>query len=144
MRIVLVVVAGVALAACEPAKPNVAPTSPSPSEPVTAAPAPVVTAAPADMQSIPAAYLGKWDATAEACAQPSIDTLTIAANELRFHESIGEINSITQDGDGIVVAGPFEGEGESWDGSMRLALSADQNTLTLTNNGKPVTRVRCP
>ncbi len=96
------------------------------------------------MIAIPAPYLGKWDATAEDCGRASIMTLTIAADELRFHESIGEINIVTEEGpNAITIAGPFEGEGESWDGSLRLELSTDRNTLTVTNNGTPSTRVRC-
>jgi hypothetical protein len=95
--------------------------------------------------AIPAKFHGKWDESAEACGRSSIMTLTVSENELRFHESIGEINSVTPDGENaLTVKGPFEGEGEQWEGTMRLELSADGNTLTATNNGMATPRVRCP
>lgn len=139
MRIAVVLVAGFAMAACQPAAEE------APAAPASPAETPVIKAAPSPevLLAIPVEYQGKWDATQEECAQASIYTVTISPNELRFHESIGEIKTVMPDGDGIVVAGPFEGEGEAWEGSMRLALSADRNTLTLTNNGEPTTRVRC-
>lgn len=146
MRMLVLLAAGVALAACQPSaepelegpppaqsSPGLAPTPSAPTEP-----APLATA-------IPAKFHGKWDASAEECGRASIMTLTISGNELRFHESIGEITSVTPQGDNAVtVSGPFEGEGEQWQGTMRLELSADGNTLTTTNNGTATPRVRCP
>jgi len=112
--------------------------------PQEAAPAPTPTEPPPLVTGIPAKFQGKWDESAAACATTSILTLTIAGNELRFHESIGEITSVTPDGDNAVkVAGPFEGEGEKWEGEMRLELSADGTTLTTTNGGTATPRVRC-
>ena len=149
MRMLVLLAAGVALAACQPSaepelegpppaeNPGLAPPPAAPA-PTPAEPAPLATA-------IPAKFHGKWDASAEECGRASIMTLTISGNELRFHESIGEITSVTPQGDNAVtVSGPFEGEGEQWQGTMRLELSADGNTLTTTNNGTATPRVRCP
>lgn len=132
--------AGLALAACEPSG---MPAAPEATEPVAQTPV-VAEPAPAAITEIPPQYLGKWDASAEDCGRASIMTLTVSANELLFHESIGEIETVTPDGaNAITVAGPFEGEGEQWDGEMRLELAADGNTLTTTNGGTATTRVRC-
>jgi hypothetical protein len=142
MRKLVLVVAGLVLAACQPQEPELA--GPPPAE-STPAPAPAPVEPPPLATAIPAKFHGKWDASAEACGRASIMTLTVSANELRFHESIGEINSVTPEGENAVtVKGRFEGEGEQWEGTMRLELSADGNTLTTTNNGTVTPRVRCP
>lgn len=138
---VVVVIAGLGLAACQPKEPELA--GAPPAEP-TANPAPAPVEPPPLVVGIPAKFQGKWDESVAACATASIMTLTISGNELRFHESIGEITSVTPEGENVVkVAGPFEGEGEKWEGEMRLELSADGTTLTTTNNGTATPRVRC-
>jgi hypothetical protein len=135
----VVLIAGLYLAACQPKAPELA--GPPPQE---AAPAPSPVEPPPLVTGIPAKFHGKWDSSAEDCGRASIMTLTISGNELRFHESIGEITSVTPEGDNAVnVTGPFEGEGEKWEGEMRLELSADGNTLTTTNGGVATPRVRC-
>lgn len=139
MRFV-VLIAGLGLAACQPKAPELAGAPPV----EEAAVAPTPAEPPPVAVGIPAKFHGKWDESAAACATASIMTLTISGNELRFHESIGEITSVTPEGDNAVkVAGPFEGEGEKWEGEMRLELSADGTTLTATNNGTATPRVRC-
>jgi hypothetical protein len=139
-----VLIAGLGLAACQPEAAPELEGAPPAAAPAPDTPAPAASPPPLDMTAIPSQYLGKWDASAEECAQASIMTLTISPNELRFHESIGEIETVTPEGaNAINVAGPFEGEGEAWDGALRLELSADANMLTVTNNGVPTTRVRC-
>ncbi len=141
-----VLVAGLGLAACQPAAapeldgapPTSAPVAPVPETPAASPP-------PLGMTAIPSQYLGKWDADAVECKQASIMTLTISPNELRFHEAIGEIETVSADGaNAIKVAGPFDGEGETWNGELRLELSADGNTLSTTSNGTVTQRVRCP
>lgn len=139
MKRIAVLMAGLGLAACQPKEPELAGAPPQ-----EAAPAP----APVEPQplavGIPAKFQGKWDESTAACATASIMTLTISGNELRFHESIGEITSVTPEGENAVkVAGPFEGEGEKWEGEMRLELSEDGTTLTTTNGGRVTPRVRC-
>lgn len=139
MRTIAVMIAGLALAACQPSEPELAGPPPEATpEPAPATPPPLATPA------IPSKFLGKWDASAEECGRASIMTLTISENELRFHESIGEIETVTEEGpNAVTVAGPFEGEGEQWQGTMRLELSPDGNTLTTTNNATVTPRVRC-
>jgi hypothetical protein len=138
MRTIAVMIAGLALAACQPSETELA--GPPPEEAAT----PAETPPPLATTAIPAKFLGKWDASAEECGRASIMTLTVSANELRFHESVGEIETVTEEGpDAVTVAGPFEGEGEQWQGTMRLELSPDGNTLTTTNSGTVTPRVRC-
>lgn len=138
MRVLVVAVAGFALAACQPKEPELAgppPGGATPGAEDMGEPPPL---------TIPAKFLGKWDASAEECGRASIMTLTISENAVRFHESIGEIHNVTPEGENAVkVSGPFDGEGESWEGEMLLELSADGNTLTTTNNGTATPRVRC-
>lgn len=139
MKRIVVLIAGLGLAACQPREPELA--GAPPAEPAVT-PAPVEP--PPLVVGIPVKFQGKWDASAADCATASIMTLTISSNELRFHESIGEITRVTPEGENAVkVAGPFEGEGETWDGEMRLELSADGNTLTTTNGDSVTPRVRC-
>lgn len=136
---IVVLVAGLCLAGCQPKEPELAGAPPA-----ETAPAPTTGEPPPLVVGIPAKFQGKWDESAAACATASIMTLTISGNELRFHESIGEITSVTPEGENAVkVAGPFEGEGEKWEGEMRLELSADGNTLTTTNGDSVTPRVRC-
>jgi hypothetical protein len=136
-----------ALAACQPSETELAG---APQEPAAAAePAPGAAPTPAEPPplsvEIPARFHGKWDASLEECGRASIMTLTVSGKELRFHESLGEIQTITPMGENaVMVSGPFEGEGESWQGEMKLELSADGDTLTATNNGTATPRVRCP
>ena len=138
MKRIVVLIAGLGLAACQPKEPELAGAPPQEAAPAAPAEPPPLA------MGIPAKFQGKWDESAAACATASIMTLTIAGNELRFHESIGEITSVTPEGDNAVkVAGPFEGEGEKWEGEMRLELSADGTTLTTTNGGTATPRVRC-
>ncbi len=141
-RLVPVLLAGLGLAACQPgATPEL---DGAPPVVTPAAEAPAADPAPLNVTAIPAQYLGKWDASAADCGQASIMTLTISPNELRFHESIGEIRTVEPDGvNAIKVAGPFDGEGETWEGALRLELSADETTLSTTNNGTVTQRVRC-
>lgn len=144
MKLLVVMASGLALAACQPAQePELAGPPPVESTPVPApvpeTPPPLGTAA-----AIPANFHGKWDESAEACGRSSIMTLTVSANELRFHESIGEINKVTPEGENTVtVSGPFDGEGQQWEGTMKLEVSPDGNTLTATNNGTATPRVKC-
>ncbi len=141
MKWIVVLIAGLGLAACQPKEPEPELAGAPPQE---AALAPTPTEPPPLVTGIPAKFQGKWDESAAACATASILTLTISGNELRFHESIGEITSVTPEGDNAVkVEGPFEGEGEKWEGEMRLELSADGTTLTTTNGGTATPRVRC-
>ncbi len=100
--------------------------------------------APSQAQAIPPAFQGVFDAPRDACAGPSEYRLTVAPGELRFHESIGIVRSVTEDGpDAIRVAADYQGEGESWNNVRTLRLSDGGMTLTITGEGTSLTRYRC-
>ncbi len=110
-----------------------APEAPSPPPP-----------APGEAQAIPPAFQGVFDAPRDACAGPSEYRLTVAPGELRFHESIGTVRSVTGDGpDAIRVTADYQGEGESWTNVRTLRLSDGGMTLTITGEGTSLTRYRC-
>lgn len=96
--------------------------------------------------ALPAAYQGVFDQTAAACgSRSSIYRLTVSGKELEFHESLAEIKSVTPAGDGAVrIAANYSGEGMTWSNTQKVALSDGGKKLTITGDGEPVVRVRCP
>lgn len=121
--------------------------TPAPPPPVApqAPAANAVEPAAASATALPAAYHGVFDQTAAACStDSSIYRLTVSGKELRFHESLADIRSVTPDGDNAVrVAANYTGEGMSWSNIQRVALSDGGKKLTITGEGEPVARVRC-
>lgn len=94
---------------------------------------------------IPAAYLGVYDGSLEACARPSDQRLTVSARELRFHESVGTVRSVSWGGTGaIAVEADYEGEGERWRSLRILSLAENGARLTVKGEGTALVRVRCP
>ena len=95
--------------------------------------------------AIPPAFRGVYDATREACGQPSEYRLTVSARELRFHESIGTVRSVAVDApDAIRINADYQGEGERWSNVRDLRLTDGGATLTMTGEGTELRRVRCP
>lgn len=129
------------------AAPDPAPAAPAPT-PEQAEPEPANNshaAPPAASGAIPAAYHGVFDQTAAACAlDSSIYRLTVSGDELRFHESLADVQTVTPAGDNAVrVAANYSGEGMNWSNIQRLALSDGGRTLTITGENDPVVRKRC-
>ena len=130
-------------AAPPPAADEAAPSAAAGAAP-PAAPGEQAASSPGLGQAIPPAFQGVFDAPRDACAGPSEYRLTVAAGELRFHESIGTVRSVTVDGaDAIRVAADYQGEGESWSNVRTLRLSDGGMTLTITGEGTSLTRYRC-
>ena len=101
--------------------------------------------APATGKTIPAALLGTYDSSIEACGRPSDMRLAVSATELRFHESIGTVRSVTSLGAGAVsVEADWQGEGERWRSVRELRLGDGGSTLTVSGDGTRTHRVRCP
>lgn len=153
-RLILASAALLALAACDRSDPPVNQIgidmnaiSPAPAPPAeTAEPlAPGNTTAPVAATMLPAAYHGVFDQTAAACAAASsIYRLTVSAGELRFHESLAAVKSVTADGPGALrVAADYSGEGMEWSNIQRVALSDGGTVLTITGEGEPTIRRRC-
>lgn len=95
--------------------------------------------------TVPQRFRGTFDRDAAACtARASIERLTIAASELRFHESLGAVKSVSADGaDAIRIAADYSGEGMAWSTSQRLTLVQGDTRLVVAGEGAPITRVRC-
>lgn len=148
---VLVAVAALLLAACGPGQNsaeiggNEAAAAPAaPSRPKSAALPSLPEPKRAEEKSIPAAFHGVYDASAQACGRPGDGRLTVMARELRFHESIGSVRAVTSRSAGLIrVEADYQGEGEKWRNSHELRLSGDGAKLTVSGEGMSFDRVRC-
>jgi hypothetical protein len=110
---------------------------------------PVAPLAPAPIEAVgktlPPAFHGAYDESGEACGRPSEYRLVVTQSELRFHESIGTVRSVSvQDRRTVTVNADYQGEGQSWRNARRLELSEDGGTLTVAGEGTSLARVRCP
>lgn len=124
--------------------------------PVAEAPAPAAQSAPANAgegappppatgKTIPAALLGVYDVSLEACGRPSDTRVTVTPTELRFHESIGTVREATAGGaGGVRVEADYQGEGERWRSVRELRLGDGGKALTIGGDGTRLVRVRCP
>lgn len=93
---------------------------------------------------LPESFIGRWDASLEACKATSDMKLIITQTELAFWESAGRISGVTvKASDDVTVQADFSGEGEQWQRRLHLVLSADSQTLTI-DDGKGGVRIRCP
>lgn len=91
---------------------------------------------------IPAAFLGEWNVGLQDCGTGLSDSrVRVEPARVLFHESEAVAKRVTvHDPRSITIEGPFQGEGESWDGRLRLDLSASGQALTIGD----LTRRRCP
>ena len=96
---------------------------------------------------IPDAFVGRWDADAEACAQPDRSDmgLVVTADRLTFHESIGTPTAVEPlDADAVRVVAEYEGEGQQWSAEQTLRLHDDGDRLVIEGAERDgVSRVRC-
>ncbi|WP_332811136.1 hypothetical protein [Sphingomonas sp.] len=91
---------------------------------------------------IPSAFLGEWNASLEDCGTGlDLSRMRVEPQRVLFHESEAEAKLVTIDGPrSITIEGPFQGEGETWNGRLRMDLSASGDALTIGD----LTRRRCP
>ncbi|WP_158238387.1 MULTISPECIES: hypothetical protein [Luteimonas] len=103
--------------------------------------------AASDTAAIPARWQGRWGADVAACADPdvSIEGLTVAADALRFHESIAVPTAVEPVGDDAIrVTSDDAGEGEQWTATRTLRLEDGDETLVVAGaDGASMRRVRC-
>ena len=93
--------------------------------------------------TVPARFHGRWDSTREACARASSEMrLVVAANSLRFYESVGQVIAARATGDAVAVNLRTTGEGETRSETRTLRL--DDGRLVVESGGTSATRVRCP
>jgi hypothetical protein len=97
---------------------------------------------PAAAGPIPAAFLGEWNVSLQACGTGLDESrMRVEPQRVLFHESEAEAERVTiHDPRSITIEGPFQGEGESWNGHLRMDLSASGQALTIGD----LTRRRCP
>ena len=92
---------------------------------------------------IPADYQGRWGMTAEDCTgDPAAakGLLEIAATELKFYESVGKLDAITDATAGRVRGDfSFTGEGMEWKRQEVLDLREDGNVLVRREFGENAT-----
>lgn len=147
-----------ALAACgsETAEP---PAAPATAEVVTAdtestpGDAPPATAPDGTLTAIPARFHGVWDAESGTCHPASDLRLEIGPETIGFYESQGTVRQATESVDGqTVIALAMEGEGETWDQTLRLKLEGSgeaERLLSLPASDSdaarsPIPLKRCP
>ena len=97
---------------------------------------------PSAAAAIPAAFLGEWNVSLEDCGTGlDLSRMRVEPQRVLFHESEAEARRVTVDGPrSITIEGPFQGEGESWEGRLRMDISASGEALTIGD----LTRQRCP
>ena len=97
---------------------------------------------PAGAGPIPAAFLGEWNASVGNCGTGLDESrVRVEPQRILFHESEAVAERVTiHDPRSITIEGPFQGEGESWNGRLRLDLSVSGQALTIGE----LTRRRCP
>ena len=104
-------------------------------------------AATESLDAMPEPFLGHWDFSEETCADPASEMrLMIAANEIRYYESLAVPTDIVPNADGaLMVEHSFSGEGEEWTEMLAYELSEDGERLTVTqSDGSLSIRMRCP
>ncbi|WP_315726715.1 hypothetical protein [Sphingosinicella rhizophila] len=95
--------------------------------------------------AIPAAFVGTFDETIEACGRPGVYRLQLTPKALRFHESLGVVAEVKiVSPTSISVTADYEGEGEKWRSVRQLDLTDDGGQLVVSGDGTSFTRVRCP
>ncbi|WP_298398850.1 hypothetical protein [Sphingobium sp.] len=113
----------------------------APPEPAAGVDGPPPPAAPDGL--IPAAFQGRWAGEAERCGDRAAALeLTVAPDQLIFHESVGTVKAVREGADGrVAVDASFTGEGQSWQRTVEMRRTGEK--LIVTNDGTAVTRKRC-
>lgn len=112
--------------------------------------APAVTpSAPPAPWGIPADFLGVWDYEKGTCDPGSDMRLDIGQDRFEFYESVGAVKAVRTEGEATVVDLAMEGEGETWEQSLRLVLKDGGERLHVTEPGNAsdtdaYPRKRCP
>jgi hypothetical protein len=99
-------------------------------------------ATPAAAGPIPASFLGEWNVSLGNCGTGLDESrVRVEPGRVLFHESEARAERVTVHGPrSITIEGPFQGEGETWNGRLRMDLSASGDALTIGD----LTRRRCP
>ncbi len=94
------------------------------------------TRAARQLPGIPAPFVGVWDHVNGNCMPASDLRMEIEPQRITFYESVGTVREVSPLGeDAVGVRLDMEGEGETWDSTLRLTLSDDGEILTPSNAG---------
>lgn len=88
---------------------------------------------------IPTRFQGAWDYVEGTCSPDSDLRMEISGSEILFYESIGMVTSVDAEGEDVVVSLAMEGEGETWEQGLRLALigEGEAQLLETSDGTKP-------
>ena len=123
---------------------------PQPAPVETAEPQPAAPTGPiAETALIPERFIGVWDYIEGTCDPASDMRLAIGQDRFEFYESVGEVKAVRNQGETTVVDLAMEGEGETWEESLRLVLKDDGERLHVTepvnaSDTDDYPRKRCP
>jgi hypothetical protein len=108
----------------------------------------------ASSPTIPARFIGVWDAETGSCDPASDLRLDITPQAIGFYESQGTLTGLAEAIDGsTAVELAMEGEGDTWDMTMTISLSGIgvAERLIVQHRGEPgqpapapLTLKRCP
>lgn len=100
---------------------------------------------------IPTRFQGVWDYVEGSCSPESDMRMEIGGSEILFYESVGTVTEVAAEGEDVVVSLAMEGEGETWEQELRLALvgTGAGQVLETSDGEKPRTvddypSKRCP
>lgn len=97
-----------------------------------------------DGDRIPSRYVGRWDASAGACARSTNEMrLTISPDRMQFYEGSGAVASIEPANGGVRVLLDMQAEGTSFQRAYTLTLNAAGDRLTAATENSSAVRVRC-
>ncbi len=120
MKLLLPVIAVLALAGCDAGAPGEA----------------------GALTAIPKAFVGTWEIDPGACGSGSDTRVTVSETELQLPQSAVAVKKVVPDGETAVrVDGAFTGGGDTWNGSVRLELAGEQ--LIVVNGAMVSPRVKC-
>jgi hypothetical protein len=97
--------------------------------------------------TIPAAFQGVYDRSLASCSGPSEERTTITPSELRWHETIGKVQSTLHRRENeLEVDAKYQGEGEYWRSNRLLTLDQGGARLVIDSDGdsRGMQVFRCP
>jgi hypothetical protein len=105
-----------------------------------------VVAAAERQETVPARFLGEWNADLKQCGTDRHDSrLKLEADQIHFHESGGPLRAVVTQGElELALIIEMSGEGETWLACKRFRLSADHARLIDVTDDSEFVRYRCP
>ena len=87
---------------------------------------------------IPDRFRGAWDYVEGSCLASSDLRMEIAGDMITFYESMGRVTAVDRsEADEVLVNLAMEGEGESWDTTLRLTLDSPDRLIAADPVGAP-------